>query len=101
MSEEPRVAHPMDPVPQEELPGDAASSLQRAASLLAACARPALSLGAGSTPAQLSAALTELVMTAELFGCKPAFWRFAAQAAALLDRSADAQTYRERGGGEP
>jgi hypothetical protein len=90
----------MNSLHQEESSADAVSSLERAASLLAACARPALSVGAESTPAQLSSALTELVMTAELFGCKPAFWRWAAQAAALLDRSADAETYRKRGGGE-
>lgn len=85
---------------QDEVPGDAATHLTRAASFLAACARPALSVDAESTPAQLSSALTELVMTAELFGCKPSFWRWAAEAATLLERGADAETYRKRIGGE-
>lgn len=90
----------MSSVPEEPVAGDAASHLERAASFLAACARPALSVGAESTPAQLSSALTELVMTAELFGCKPAFWRWAAEAATLLERRADAETYRKRMGEE-
>ena len=90
----------MSPVQQQETPGDAASHLQRAASFLAACARPALSVGPGSTPAELSSALTELVMTAEMFGCKPSFWRWAAEAATLLERSAEAETYRMRFGNE-
>jgi hypothetical protein len=90
----------MNSEPQQEVPGDAASQLTRAASLLAACARPALSVNAGSTPAELSSALSELVMTAELFGCKPSFWRWAAEAATLLGRGADAETYRKRSGGE-
>lgn len=85
---------------EEVVVGDVASHLERAASFLAACARPALSVGAGSTPAQLSCALTELVTTAELFGCKPSFWRWAAEAATLLARSADAETYRKRIAGE-
>jgi hypothetical protein len=90
----------MNPVQQQELAGDAASHLQQAASFLAACARPALSLGTESTPAELAAALTELVTTAELFGCKPSFWRWAAEAATSLGRGADADTYRKRIGGE-
>lgn len=90
----------MNSARQEEVAGDVASHLEQAASFLAACARPALSVGAGSTPAQLSSALTELVTTAELFGCKPSFWRWAAEAASLLARSADAETYRKRSGGE-
>jgi len=90
----------MNPEHQEEIRADAAAHLERAASFLAACARPALSVGADSTPAQLSSALTELVMTAEMFGCKPSFWRWAAEAATLLDRDADAQQYRSRIGGE-
>lgn len=90
----------MSPVPEDELAGDAASHLERAASLLAACARPALSLDAESTPAELGSALTELVTAAELFGCQPAFWRRAAEAAALLGRDADADTYRRRAGVE-
>ncbi len=91
----------MSPVHRDEiLCGDAASHLQRAASLLAACARPALSVGAGSAAAELHCALTELVTAAELFGCQPSFWRAAAEAATLLGRSADADTYRRRAGGE-
>lgn len=70
--------------------------LERAASFLAGCARPASSLGAGATPDEVSASLTELVTAAELFGCKPSFWRWAADAATLLGRSADADTYRRR-----
>jgi hypothetical protein len=89
----------MNSVQQQESPGDAASHLERAASLLAACARPALSLGAESTPAQLRSALTELVTAAELFGCQPSFWRWAAEAATLLGGAADADTYRKRMGG--
>jgi hypothetical protein len=85
---------------EEKAGGDAAAHVLRAASFLAACARPALSVGAGSTPTELSSALTELVTAAELFGCKPAFWRWAAEAAAVLDRGADAETYRRRSGGE-
>ena len=90
----------MSPALQDEPPGDAASHLKRAASLLAACARPALSLGAGSTPAELGHALTELVTAAELFGCQPSFWHAAAEAAALLGRNADAETYRRRAGSD-
>ena len=86
----------MNRAQQEAAPGDVAAHLQRAASFLAGCARPALSVGAESTPAELSSALTELVTTAEFFGCQPSFWRCAAEAAALLDRGADAATYRKR-----
>ena len=78
----------------------AASCVGRAASLLAACARPALSISGGSTPEELSAALTDLVAAAELFGCKPSFWRWAADAASLLGRPAEAETYRKRAPGE-
>ncbi|MGB6489263.1 MAG: hypothetical protein WBE91_20530 [Steroidobacteraceae bacterium] len=74
----------------------AASSLGRAASLLAACARPALSISASSTPEELTSALTDLVAAAELFGCKPSFWQWAAEAASLLGRSTEAETYRKR-----
>lgn len=74
----------------------AASCIVRAASSLAACARPALSISGTSTPEELSSALTDLVAAAELFGCKPSFWRWAAQAASLLGRRADAETYRKR-----
>ena len=90
----------MNSEPRQEVPGDATSHLTRAASFLAACARPALSVNAESTTAELSSALTELVMTAELFGCQPSFWRWAAEAATLLERGADAETYRKRSGGE-
>ena len=76
--------------------GSAAACLDRAASFLAACSRPALSIGSHSTPEELAAALNDLVAAAELFGCKPPFWRWAAEAAALLGRSADAETYRRR-----
>lgn len=78
----------------------AASCLGRAASLLAACARPALSISAGSTPEELSSALTDLVAAAELFGSKPSFWQWAADAASLLGRQADAEIYRKRVPGE-
>jgi len=49
-----------------------------------------------STEQQLSSALGDLVAAAELFGCKPPFWRWAADAAALLGLNADADTYRSR-----
>jgi len=74
----------------------AASCIGRAASFLAACARPALSVGGGSTREELSSALTDLVAAAELFGCKPSFWRCAAEAASLLGRPVEAETYRRR-----
>jgi hypothetical protein len=77
----------------------AAECLAQAASLLAACARPAIGVGAHSTPEQLSSALTDLVSAAELFGCKPPFWRCAADAAALLGRDSDALNWRARAGG--
>ncbi|MHB8811792.1 MAG: hypothetical protein ACYDAE_00830 [Steroidobacteraceae bacterium] len=74
----------MNDLHQESLSANAAACLGRAASFLAACARPALSISANSTPEELSSALTELVAAAELFGCKPSFWRWAADAASLL-----------------
>jgi hypothetical protein len=74
----------------------AASCIGHAASFLAACSRPAQSIGASSTPEELSAALTDLVAAAELFGCKPSFWRWAGDAASLLGRSTEAETYRRR-----
>lgn len=86
----------MSQVNEAKLPGSAASYLDRAASFLAACSRPALSISSHSTPEELSSALTDLVAAAELFGCKPPFWRWAADAASLLGRSADAKTYRQR-----
>lgn len=76
--------------------GSPAACLGQAASFLAACARPAVSIGPDATPEQLSAALTELVTAAELFGCKSSFWRWAAEAARLLGRDADADTFRRR-----
>lgn len=81
---------------QQARSGDALACLKRAASYLAFCSRPALSIDHDATERQLSSALGELVAAAELFGCKPAFWRWAADAAALLALDADADTYRER-----
>lgn len=78
----------------------AASCVARAASFLAACSRPALSIGSESRPEELHSALTDLVAVAELFGCKPAFWRWAAEAASLLGRAAEAEIYRTRAPGE-
>lgn len=78
----------------------AASCVGRAASFLAACARPALNISGGSTPEELCCALADLVAAAELFGCKPSFWRWAAEAASLLGRPAEAETYRKRAPGE-
>lgn len=86
----------MSDVHQEKLSVHTAACLGRAASFLAACSRPALSISADSTSGQLSSALTELVAAAELFGCKPSFWRWVADAASLLGRNADADTYRSR-----
>jgi hypothetical protein len=86
----------MNDVHQESLSADTAACLGRAASFLAACARPALGIGADSTSEELSCALTELAAAAELFGCKPSFWRWAADAASLLGRNPDADTYRAR-----
>jgi hypothetical protein len=51
---------------------------------------------ANSTADELSCALTEVVSAAELFGCKPSFWRWAADAASLLGRSTEAGIYRKR-----
>jgi hypothetical protein len=76
--------------------GSALACLKRAASCLASCSRPALSIDIDSTEQQLSSALSDLVAAAELFGCRPAFWRWAADAAALLALDADADTYRRR-----
>lgn len=78
----------------------AASCVSRAASLLAACSRPALNISGDSTPEELSSALTDLVAAAELFGCKPSFWRWAAEAASLLGHGAEAETYRKRAAAE-
>lgn len=86
----------MNHVQPEKVSDATAACLERAASFLAGCARPALSIGAGATADELSASLTELVTVAELFGCKASFWRWAADAATLLGRSADADTYRRR-----
>jgi hypothetical protein len=85
---------------EKALSGDAADCLARASACLAACSRPALHLGSDSTPEQLSAALTELVAAAEMFGCSSEFWRWAARAAALLGRGADSETFGKRSGGE-
>lgn len=74
----------------------ALACLKRAASSLAACSRPALSVDTDATEQQVSAALADLVAAAELFGCKPLFWQCAADAAALLGLDADADTYRKR-----
>ena len=63
---------------------------------LAACSRPALSVDVHSTDDQFSAALAELVATAEMFGCKPPFWHWATETAQRLGQTADAQKYRER-----
>lgn len=81
---------------QAQVSGTAASCLRNAASCLAACARPALSISANSTADELSSALTDVVSAAELFGCKPSLWRWAADAASLLGRSTEAETYRKR-----
>lgn len=74
----------------------ALACLKSAASCLASCSRPALGIDVDSTEQQLSSALSDLVAAAELFGCKPPFWRWAADAAALLGLNADAETYRSR-----
>lgn len=76
--------------------GDALACLKSAASCLASCSRPALSIAADATEQQLASALGDLVAAAELFGCKPDFWLWAADAAALLALGADADTYRAR-----
>lgn len=78
----------------------AAACVARAGSFLAVCSRPALSISSESRPEELYSALTELVAVAELFGCKPAFWRWAAEAASLLGRPAEAEIYRTRAPGE-
>lgn len=79
----------------------AAACVERAASFLAACSRPAVSVGPASTSDELSLALSDLVAAAELFGCKPEFWRWSADAASLLGRARDAETYRKRSGSSP
>ena len=86
----------MTQVNEAELSESAATCLGRAMSFLALCSRPAVSIGASSTPAELSSALTDLVAAAELFGCKPSFWSWAADAASLLGRGAEAEIYRKR-----
>lgn len=83
-------------MPQAKVSETASSCVGRAASLLAACSRPALTITGDSTQEELSSALSDLVAAAELFGCKPAFWRWAADAASLLGRPAEAETYRKR-----
>jgi len=90
----------MTHVRQAADPAAAAACLARAASFLAACARPAIGVGSDSTPEQLCRALAELVSVAELFGCKPSFWRWAADAAVLLGRDAEARSLRARSGGD-
>ena len=87
-------------VQQSKIRETAASCIGRAASFLAACARPALNISGDSTPEELSSALEDLVAAAELFGCKPSFWRWAADAASLLGSPAEAETYRKRSSGE-
>lgn len=86
----------MSHLDQQQRSGAALACLKRAASCLASCSRPALSIEVDSTEQQLSSALGDLVAAAELFGCNPAFWRWAADAAALLALDADADTYRRR-----
>jgi hypothetical protein len=81
---------------QAKVSETAASCVSRAASFLAACSRPALSIRGNSTPEQLASALTDLVSAAELFGCQPPFWRWAADAASLLGLSKEAEVYRKR-----
>jgi hypothetical protein len=81
---------------QAKVSGDTTACIGRAASFLAACSRPALSIGVNSTHEELSSALTDLVAAAELFGCKPSFWKWAADSASLLGRTAEAETYRKR-----
>jgi len=71
-------------VAQQAVSAAVAACLVRAASCLAACSRPALDGGPDSTAEQLSSSLTSLVSAAECFGCKPSFWRWAADAARLL-----------------
>ena len=86
----------MSHLDQRARSGAVLACLKGAASCLAACSRPALSIDIDSTEQQLSSALGDLVAAAELFGCKPAFWRWAADAAALLALDAEADTYRRR-----
>ncbi|HUA26052.1 MAG TPA: hypothetical protein VMA54_18125 [Steroidobacteraceae bacterium] len=86
----------MTDVKQAKVSGDTAACIGRAASFLAACSRPAVNISASSTHEELSSALTDLVAAAELFGCKPSFWKWAADSASLLGRAAEAETYRKR-----
>jgi hypothetical protein len=86
----------MDPVPQTKVSGAAATCITQAASFLAECSRPALDVSDQSTPEQFCSALADVVSAAELFGCKPSFWRWAADAAELLGHAADAETYHQR-----
>jgi hypothetical protein len=74
----------------------AVECLRKAHAALAPCSRPALDVDARSTREQLSAALAEIVGAAELFGCQRSFWRWAADAAEFLGRSAAAEVYRGR-----
>jgi hypothetical protein len=86
----------MTDVKQAKVSATAAASIRNAASFLAACSRPALTISASSTTEELYSALTDLVAAAELFGCKPSFWKWAADAASLLARSTEAETYSKR-----
>jgi hypothetical protein len=84
------------PQNQAKVSLSAAACLNRAASFLAGCQRPALSLTVESAPDELTSALAELVASAEIFGCKHSFWRWAADAADLLGRKSDALIYQQR-----
>jgi|HubBroStandDraft_5_1064220.scaffolds.fasta_scaffold154248_2 hypothetical protein len=74
----------------------AVNALARAAASLAVCQRPAGGAATNSSPDELASSLSELVSSAELFGCRPVFWKWAADAADALGRSAEAQAYRQR-----
>lgn len=92
----------MEHEPQLVVAGAAAACLCKASSFLATCSRPNIKLGIQSTTPELSAALTDLVSAAVLFGCKRSFWRWAADAAHLLGRSEEGESFRQRfenGGG--
>ena len=86
----------MSQIHQAKVSLSAAVCLNRAASFLAGCQRPALSLTLESAPDEVASALAELVASAEIFGCKHSFWRWAADAADLLGRDSDALAYRQR-----